>query len=271
MADVSIRDLRNNGGEVVDRAARGEPITITRAGKRVAELRPLSRPAWPPALCWPGGATCRPSTPPGCVATSASSSPRDRDDSRAPGTRRTGHLDRHHAAPHPGCIAAAGRAGDHGGDVGRTVGRPVARARRTRAGRPPGTSAGGSRHLRGSSRPGSPPTAWAATPGRGKDSPRSAPPTSSSDWGWCPRSITSQARPSSATSSRRRPLVAVIHGSRATKCELALSPRWPTPLGSGVRRPRRVGLCGQDGEAFVDEAHDHCSLTDRGRAALGRA
>jgi prevent-host-death family protein len=44
MADVSIRDLRNNGGEVVDRAARGEPITITRAGKRVAELRPLSRP-----------------------------------------------------------------------------------------------------------------------------------------------------------------------------------------------------------------------------------
>jgi prevent-host-death family protein len=44
MVDVSIRDLRNNGGEVVDRAARGEPITITRAGKRVAELRPLSRP-----------------------------------------------------------------------------------------------------------------------------------------------------------------------------------------------------------------------------------
>ena len=44
MAEVSIRDLRNRGGEVVDRAARGELITITRAGKRVAELRPLSRP-----------------------------------------------------------------------------------------------------------------------------------------------------------------------------------------------------------------------------------
>jgi len=43
MADVSIRDLRNKGGEVVDRAARGEPITITRAGKRVAELRPVAR------------------------------------------------------------------------------------------------------------------------------------------------------------------------------------------------------------------------------------
>jgi prevent-host-death family protein len=43
MTDVSIRELRNNGGEVVDRAARGEQITITRAGKAVAELRPVSR------------------------------------------------------------------------------------------------------------------------------------------------------------------------------------------------------------------------------------
>ena len=41
MADVSIRDLRNHGGDVVERAARGEPITITRAGRPVAELRPL--------------------------------------------------------------------------------------------------------------------------------------------------------------------------------------------------------------------------------------
>jgi prevent-host-death family protein len=40
---VSIRELRNHGGEVVDRAARGEPITITRAGKAVAELRPAPR------------------------------------------------------------------------------------------------------------------------------------------------------------------------------------------------------------------------------------
>jgi prevent-host-death family protein len=42
MAEVSIRELRNRGGDVVDRAARGEPITITRAGKAVAELRPVS-------------------------------------------------------------------------------------------------------------------------------------------------------------------------------------------------------------------------------------
>jgi prevent-host-death family protein len=42
VGDVSIRELRNHGGDVVDRAARGEPITITRAGKPVAELRPVS-------------------------------------------------------------------------------------------------------------------------------------------------------------------------------------------------------------------------------------
>lgn len=41
MADVSIRELRHRGGDVVDRAAGGEPITITRAGKAVAELRPV--------------------------------------------------------------------------------------------------------------------------------------------------------------------------------------------------------------------------------------
>lgn len=41
---MSIRDLRNHGGDIVDRAARGEQITITRSGKPVAELRGSSRP-----------------------------------------------------------------------------------------------------------------------------------------------------------------------------------------------------------------------------------
>lgn len=45
MAKVSIRDLRNHGGEVVDRAARGEQITITRSGREVAELRRLGQRA----------------------------------------------------------------------------------------------------------------------------------------------------------------------------------------------------------------------------------
>jgi prevent-host-death family protein len=44
MTEVNIRELRNHGGDVVDRAARGEQITITRAGKPVAELRSVTRP-----------------------------------------------------------------------------------------------------------------------------------------------------------------------------------------------------------------------------------
>ena len=39
---MTIRELRNHGGEVVDRAAGGERIRITRGGRAVAELRPLS-------------------------------------------------------------------------------------------------------------------------------------------------------------------------------------------------------------------------------------
>jgi prevent-host-death family protein len=41
MGQVTIRELRNQGGRVVDRARAGEQITITRGGKAVAELRPL--------------------------------------------------------------------------------------------------------------------------------------------------------------------------------------------------------------------------------------
>jgi prevent-host-death family protein len=43
MSEISIRELRNHGGDVVDRAVKGERLTITRSGKPVAELRPLSR------------------------------------------------------------------------------------------------------------------------------------------------------------------------------------------------------------------------------------
>ena len=42
MTEVSIRDLRNHGGDVVERAARGESITITRSGRPVARLGPLA-------------------------------------------------------------------------------------------------------------------------------------------------------------------------------------------------------------------------------------
>jgi antitoxin (DNA-binding transcriptional repressor) of toxin-antitoxin stability system len=50
MAKVTIRELRNHGGEVVDRAARGEQITITRSGRPVAELRALRTPLSADAL-----------------------------------------------------------------------------------------------------------------------------------------------------------------------------------------------------------------------------
>lgn len=43
MTDISIRDLRNHGGEVVERAQRGERLTITKAGKPVAQLVALPR------------------------------------------------------------------------------------------------------------------------------------------------------------------------------------------------------------------------------------
>ncbi|MGH9188990.1 MAG: type II toxin-antitoxin system Phd/YefM family antitoxin [Acidimicrobiales bacterium] len=41
MSEVSIRELRNHGGDVMDRVASGERITITRSGRPVAELRPI--------------------------------------------------------------------------------------------------------------------------------------------------------------------------------------------------------------------------------------
>ena len=41
MDEVTIRELRNHGGEVVDRVLAGEHLTVTRAGRPVAELRPL--------------------------------------------------------------------------------------------------------------------------------------------------------------------------------------------------------------------------------------
>ncbi len=41
MAEATVRDLRNKGGEVLERVLAGERVTVTRDGKPVAELRPL--------------------------------------------------------------------------------------------------------------------------------------------------------------------------------------------------------------------------------------
>lgn len=42
-AEVAVRDLRNHGGEILNRVAGGETLTVTRDGAPVAELRPLPR------------------------------------------------------------------------------------------------------------------------------------------------------------------------------------------------------------------------------------
>lgn len=41
MDTVTIRDLRNHGGDVVERVEGGEHVTVTRDGRPVAELRPV--------------------------------------------------------------------------------------------------------------------------------------------------------------------------------------------------------------------------------------
>ena len=50
MANVSVRDLRNNGGRVLERVAKGERLTVTLDGRPVAELRPAAPSALPAAV-----------------------------------------------------------------------------------------------------------------------------------------------------------------------------------------------------------------------------
>lgn len=49
MDTVTIRELRNNGGAVIDRVQTGQRLTVTRSGRPVAELRPLPRRGPDPA------------------------------------------------------------------------------------------------------------------------------------------------------------------------------------------------------------------------------
>lgn len=41
---MTVRDLRNNGGEILDAVMRGEGMTVTRQGRAIAELQPLRGP-----------------------------------------------------------------------------------------------------------------------------------------------------------------------------------------------------------------------------------
>lgn len=49
MDTVTVRELRNSGGEVLRRVEHGERIVVTRDGTPVAELRPFPRPSAGPA------------------------------------------------------------------------------------------------------------------------------------------------------------------------------------------------------------------------------
>jgi prevent-host-death family protein len=57
MTEVSVRDLRNHGGDVLDSVLRGERVTVTRAGKPVAELRPVAAAGTPATVILDGWAT----------------------------------------------------------------------------------------------------------------------------------------------------------------------------------------------------------------------
>ena len=46
---VTVRELRNQGGDVLDRVARGDALTVTRDGAPVARLEPLGRRSLPSA------------------------------------------------------------------------------------------------------------------------------------------------------------------------------------------------------------------------------
>lgn len=45
MSSVNVRELRNRGGEVVERVARGASVIVTKGGAAVAELRPIPKQA----------------------------------------------------------------------------------------------------------------------------------------------------------------------------------------------------------------------------------
>jgi prevent-host-death family protein len=50
VTEVAVRDLRNHGGEILNRVAAGEAMTVTRDGEPIAELRPLPRRPVPARL-----------------------------------------------------------------------------------------------------------------------------------------------------------------------------------------------------------------------------
>jgi len=70
VSEVSIRELRNRGGEVIERVVQGERLTVTRDGHGVAELRPSVDPPPAPPSSSSAGPASHPCAPPVFGATS---------------------------------------------------------------------------------------------------------------------------------------------------------------------------------------------------------
>lgn len=49
MSSVTVRELRNHGGDVLDQVEAGQSFVVTRDGRPVAELSPLRRRSAPTA------------------------------------------------------------------------------------------------------------------------------------------------------------------------------------------------------------------------------
>jgi antitoxin (DNA-binding transcriptional repressor) of toxin-antitoxin stability system len=41
MAEVTVRDLRNQGGQILERVAGGETLMVTRDGRPIAQCKPV--------------------------------------------------------------------------------------------------------------------------------------------------------------------------------------------------------------------------------------
>ena len=121
MDTVSVRELRNNGGAVLAKVARGEAVIVTRDGAEVAELHPRRRPGLAAAEL-----VARRRSLPGGRSRAAPAGPGRRGRSDVMTTRGLlGHLDARPLGQHRGCGSAARRAVDLHHHPRRAVGGPL--------------------------------------------------------------------------------------------------------------------------------------------------
>jgi len=99
MDNVSVRELRNNGGRVLQRVASGETLTVTMDGHPIAELRPLVGRGLAAATLLQRWRRLPPVDAQSLRVDSIRSWTRRCDRSRAPRTRHPRYEYGHHAQP----------------------------------------------------------------------------------------------------------------------------------------------------------------------------